>query len=189
MIRFYFILFFFLISLLAFLKAPEYHLWLLAIGVTEFPLLFFFITLGITLTGFWAHKYQMTGTILGVVTMLIFFSPIVRASLVAKSLKSEMSRSLSGIPNSASHVVFPDSARQPFNFWSLFNGTDTIAHKTLTYVKYQDTSITLDFFPAIVGDDDAALPIPRPCVIVVHGGSWAGGDSKQLPELNSYLAK
>ncbi len=28
----------------------------------------------------------------------------------------------------------------------------------------------------------------KPCVIVVHGGSWAGGDSRQLPELNSILA-
>lgn len=27
-----------------------------------------------------------------------------------------------------------------------------------------------------------------PCVIVIHGGSWSSGDSKQLPELNSYLA-
>ncbi len=189
MIRFCLILFFFLISLLAFLKAPEYHLWLLAIGVTEFPLLFFFITLGITLTGFWAHKYQMAGTILGVVTMLIFLSPVVRAWWVAKSVKSDMARSFGGIPNSASHVVLPDNARQPFSFWRLFDGGDTMAYKTLTYVKYNDTSITLDFFPAIVGDGDAAIPILRPCIIVVHGGSWAGGDSKQLPELNSYLAK
>src|SRR5690606_151850 len=28
----------------------------------------------------------------------------------------------------------------------------------------------------------------RPCVVVIHGGSWAGGNNKQLPELNSYLA-
>jgi acetyl esterase/lipase len=25
--------------------------------------------------------------------------------------------------------------------------------------------------------------------VVIHGGSWSSGDSKQLPELNSYLAK
>jgi acetyl esterase/lipase len=28
----------------------------------------------------------------------------------------------------------------------------------------------------------------HPCIIVVHGGSWSSGDSKQLPELNSFLA-
>jgi acetyl esterase/lipase len=28
----------------------------------------------------------------------------------------------------------------------------------------------------------------RPCVVVVHGGSWKSGDNKQLPELNAYLA-
>ena len=46
--------------------------------------------------------------------------------------------------------------------------------------------MTLDFYPA--QDQGAEFILPRPCVIVVHGGSWAGGDSKQLPELNSYLA-
>ena len=182
MIRFYFILFFFLISLLAFLKAPEYHLWLLAIGVTEFPLLFFFITLGITLTGFWAHKFQMAGTLLGILTMAIFLSPIVRAWWAAKSMKSDMSTTLIGIPQSSSRVIFPADDRAPFSFWNLFKKQDSIPYQTLTYVKYTDTSVTLDYYPSQIKG-------ARPCVIVVHGGSWAGGDSKQLPELNSYLAQ
>jgi len=42
--------------------------------------------------------------------------------------------------------------------------------------------VTLDYYPSQIKG-------ARPCVIVVHGGSWAGGDSKQLPELNSYLAQ
>ena len=29
---------------------------------------------------------------------------------------------------------------------------------------------------------------PAPCIVVIHGGSWANGDSTQLPGLNSYLA-
>ena len=39
----------------------------------------------------------------------------------------------------------------------------------------------LDFYPSQIAGK-------KPCVIVVHGGSWAGGDSQQLPELNSYMA-
>jgi len=40
----------------------------------------------------------------------------------------------------------------------------------------------LDFFPSQITGK-------CPCVIVVHGGSWSSGDSKQLPDLNHYLAK
>ncbi|BAU52303.1 alpha/beta hydrolase [Mucilaginibacter gotjawali] len=176
MIRFYLLIIVSLISLLAFLKAPEYHLWLLAIVVTEFPLIFFGISLVLTLTGFWAHKYQMAGTVLGVVTMLIFLSPIVRAWWVAKDLKKNMEQAFNADPN------FDSS----FSFFRLFNVTKAVSYKTFDYVKYNDTTLKLDFYPAQSADGDFLLN--RPCVIVVHGGSWAGGDSRQLPELNSYLA-
>jgi Na+/proline symporter len=107
MIRFYFIVLFFLISLLALFKAPEYHLWLLSIGVTEFPLVFFVISLLITLTGFWAHKFQMTGTVIGVITMLICLSPILRAYWVATYIKEGMSESFKGIPGVKKPIPLP----------------------------------------------------------------------------------
>jgi acetyl esterase/lipase len=55
-----------------------------------------------------------------------------------------------------------------------------ISYKTFTYDAAN--GLTLDFYPAPTQGK-------KPCVIVVHGGSWAGGDSRQLPELNSELAK
>ena len=195
MIRFYFILAFFLISFLSFSKAPEYHLWLLAIGVTEFPLIFAGITTLLTITGIWAHKYQLPGTVLGVVTILIFLSPIFRAYWVAKDLKQDLIKSFSDINGPNEPVLFTTDT--PFSFWNLFKSTKDLSFKTLTYVKYADTSMTMDFYQAKPFDPGSlhpAIDLPevltdkRPCVIVVHGGSWAGGDSKQLPELNSYLA-
>jgi len=185
MIRFYLTLILFLISLLSFLRAPEYHLWLLAVAVTEFPLIFFVIALILTSTGFWVHKYQLAGTILGVVTMIIFLSPIVRAYLIAGDVKVEMKGAFTGLKTNGSHIALQDG-RQPFSFWNLFNRTDTVLFRTLTYAAYKDTSMTLDFFPAQDRGND--IKFPAPCLVVIHGGSWAGGDSKQLPELNSYLA-
>jgi len=171
MIRFYLIIIFFLISLLSFLKAPAYALWLLAIGVTEFPLVFMGITTLLTLSGIWVQKYQLAGTVLGLAIMVIFLSPIVRAYWVAKDIRQDMAAALSAKPNDET----------AFSFFKLFSGTKDVPYKTLTYVKYADTALNLDFYPSqIIGN--------RPCVIVVHGGSWAGGDGKQLPELNSYLA-
>lgn len=194
MIRFYLILIFFLISLLSFSKAPEYHLWLLAIVVTEFPLVFAGATTLLTIWGVWVQKYQLAGTILGLVTLVIFLSPIVRAYWVAKDIEKELVKSFANVSGPNSPVLF--SSYTPFSFWNLFKSTKDVSYKTLTYVKYVDTSMTMDFYqaklfnPASLSpqiDLPEAPPDKRPCVIVVHGGSWAGGDSKQLPELNSYL--
>src|ERR1700709_1590200 len=101
MIRFYILVIFFLISLLSFFRAPEYHLWLLAVGVTEFPLVFAGITMLLTISGIWVQKYQLAGTILGVLTIVIFLSPIFRAYWIAKGIRPDIARSLNAIPNNA----------------------------------------------------------------------------------------
>lgn len=171
MIRFFLIAVLFMISLLCILKAPEYHLWLLAIGASEFPFLFIGITAVLMTLGIWLPKWQMAGTILGIVTILIFLSPVIRAYWVAKDIKKNMAQALD---------VKPDS-EAPLNFWKFFKSAKNLPYKTIGYAHYPDTTMTMDFYPA-------KLSGKRPCVIVVHGGSWAGGDSQQLPELNSYLS-
>ncbi|WP_214073619.1 alpha/beta hydrolase [Mucilaginibacter sp. dw_454] len=172
MIRLLLIILFFLISLLAIFKAPAYYLWLLAIGVTEFPLLFAGITALLTLSGIWIQKYQLIGTIIGVVAILIYLSPIVRAYVVASGLKHDI------------NIDFAqsDNDENPFSITKLFAGNKPLSYKNIQYVKYADTSLNLDYYPSqIIGK--------KPCIIVIHGGSWSSGDSKQLPELNSHLAR
>jgi len=193
MIRFYILVILFLISLLSFLRAPEYHLWLLAIAVTEFPLLFAGITTFMLVIGIWIQKYQLAGTVLGLITLAIYLSPVVRAYLIAKDIKAEMAK------------VFNNNIQNeiPFSFAKLFsisfqdNLRTILPYRTYEYVKYKDTSLKLDYYHAHLPQGSRLIPqmdeveyetIKRPCVIVVHGGSWAGGDSQQLPELNSYLA-
>jgi len=177
MTRLVLIIIFFLISLLAVFKAPQYHLWLLAIAVTEFPWIFISITLLLLAAGFWIQKYQLASTLIGLVELILFLTPIARAHFVASTLKQNFS------------VVFgPDSSldrdnvQPPFTFWGMFKSKPKpVDYRVLTYVKYTDTAMTLDFYPAQFAGKN-------PCVIVVHGGSWAGGDSQQLPELNNCLA-
>lgn len=181
MIRLIFIVLFFLISLLAVFKAPAYYLWLLAIGVTEYPLIFAAITALLTLSGIWVSKHQLAGTVLGIVTFIVFLTPILRACWVAKNLKEEMTNSLSGI-NSGNSPTLLKKNTGPFSFWKLFSGTKAIPYRTLSYVTYADTALNLDFYPSQISGK-------KPCVVVVHGGSWSSGDSRQLPELNSSLAR
>ena len=165
------IILFFLISLLSLFRAPAYYLWLLAILVTEFPLIFVGITALLTCAGFWVKRYRFAGTILGVVTIIIFLTPIVRAYWVAKDIKQDMAQALNA----------KALDKQPFSFFKLFRFTKDIPYRTMAYVKYPDTTLNLDFYPSQIAGK-------KPCVIVVHGGSWSKGDSKQLPELNSVLA-
>ena len=176
MTRLIFLILLFLISLLAIFRAFAYPLWLLAIGVTEFPWLFAGITILLLLTGFWVGKYQLSGTVIGVVALVLFLSPIFRAWIISGNLNTEFDQAFAIKTTDGEHV--------PFNFFRMFQRKDKVDYKTLPYVHYSDTTLTLDYYPAT----QTTTAVNKPCVIVVHGGSWAGGDSQQLPELNSYLA-
>ena len=57
-------------------------------------------------------------------------------------------------------------------------GTEPVAPTQLTYTTGQ----RLDLYMPV------GAPNP-PVVMVIHGGSWRGGDEKQLPKLNWYLAR
>ncbi|GAA4729617.1 hypothetical protein GCM10023229_03600 [Flavisolibacter ginsenosidimutans] len=59
-------------------------------------------------------------------------------------------------------------------------GARQVAFKSLLYDAAN--KLSLDFYPSVIRG-------VRPCVVVIHGGSWAGGDSKQLSDLSSELAK
>ncbi|MGZ3757952.1 MAG: alpha/beta hydrolase fold domain-containing protein [Mucilaginibacter sp.] len=166
----------FLVSLLTVFKAPAYYLWLMAIGVTEFPWLFISIAVALLATGYWVQKYQLAGTLFGLAALLLLATPIVRAYLVASSLKTNFDTVF--MPRMDSK----NDNKAPFSFFRMFAGAETLKYQTLTYVKYADTAMSLDFYPSQVKGS-------QPCVIVVHGGSWAGGDSQQVPELNSYMAR
>ena len=177
MIKLILIVLLFLISLLAVYKAPAYYLWLLAIGVTEYPLLFAGITTVVLVAGIWIEKYQLASTIIGVLALVLFLTPIIRAYIVSTSLKEEFITAF----GPASAVINGNNSVPPFRFFKLFSTTPQVAYKTVTYNTDKAVPLAMDYYPA-------ALDGKRPCVIVVHGGSWSSGDSKQLPELNSYLA-
>ncbi|MBD1363697.1 alpha/beta hydrolase [Mucilaginibacter sp. ZT4R22] len=178
MIRLIIIIVLFLISLLAVFRAPAYYLWLLAVGVTEFPLLFAGITSVVLIAGIWFQKYQAASTAIGVLALVLFLSPIARSYIVASSLKKDFETAFG--PGSAN--IHGDSTQAPFSFFKLFKTKPALAYKTLVYNTGKDAPLSLNFYPS-------AISGKRPCIVSVHGGSWAGGDNSELPELNSYLAQ
>ena len=164
----------FLISLLAVFNAPTYHLWLLSIMVTEYCWVFIILTsICLVVAGLRPCRYRVHATVIGIIALILFCSPIVRAYKVADDLPNGLSK-VFGVSDTSSH---------PFTIASMLSGNaEEIKYITKTYVTYPDTSLTLDFYPSQISGS-------KPCVVVIHGGSWSSGDSQQLPELNSYLAK
>jgi acetyl esterase/lipase len=164
----------FLMSLLTICKAPTYYLWLLAVAVTEFPLIFAaIVTMGI-LAVIWLQRFQRVFIIISILTLLLFLSPIVRAFRVSANLDEGFSK--------AFNTVSDTTANAPFDLLKMFfSNNNPVAYKTLTYTNSPQIPLTLDFYPAKTAGK-------KPCVVVVHGGSWSSGDSGQLPELNSALA-
>ncbi|WP_374948402.1 alpha/beta hydrolase fold domain-containing protein [Mucilaginibacter sp.] len=177
MIRLILLILIFLISLLTVFRAPAYYLWLLAIGVTEFPMVFMAITGILLIAGIWLHKYQLACNVFGGLALLLLLSPIVRAYVVSATLKQNFVAAFG--PGSAN--VKGDSTKLPFNIFRIFGDQPSGSFKTFVYNTDKDVPLTLDFYKSFTGGK-------RPCVIVVHGGSWSSGDSRQLPELNAYLA-
>lgn len=169
MLRLALLIILFLLSLLIVFRAPVNLLWYVAILVTEFCWIFFFITCILLLWRFGSNRYNVACYVTGIASLILFSLPIIGAYRLSAHVKKMFTQ-----PNQTSH--------KPFEFWQMITGihTQQVAYKLLTY----DTAnaLTLNFYSATTTGN-------KPCVIVVHGGSWAGGDSKQLPELNSELAK
>lgn len=173
MVRLILVTLLFLLSLLAVFKAFEYHLWLLSVAVTEFSWLFSLGTIIVLITVFFGGRYILMSTIIGVLALALFLSPIVRAYMIAESLPANLTKSL-GITKTNNSTI-------PFSFFRMFKKPVSVPYKKIGYIKYSDTSLSMDFY-------SSGITGKQPCVIVIHGGSWSSGDSKQLPELNSYLA-
>lgn len=163
-----------LLSLLSLFSAPTYHTWLLAVMVSEFPLIFMGIALALILMSGITDRFRRAGTVISVLAFVLFASPVARALLIADNLPVELNQAFKGTAVSASNP--------PFSFWKLATrGNSSARFDTIRYAGDAGPAATLDFYHA----DSSGI---RPCVVIVHGGSWSSGDSRQLPELNTYLA-
>ncbi len=166
----------FLLSLLTVFKAPTNFLWRVAVAVTEFPYVPLIITLALLILFFKASALRIPTLIITLAALILFSWPVVGAYIKSTELKEKFA------------VVFPYKDREgqmqsPFEFKEMFTGMEAeeVMPEQLVY-KQVRKDLEIDYYPAATKDR-------LPCVIVIHGGSWQEGDSKQLPQLNSYLVK
>jgi hypothetical protein len=152
-----------LLSLLTVFKALTYHLWLCAIIATEFPLFLVIITSALLICGFWTPRFQLVGTLVGMLAILLYLSPVVRSYSLSRNLEPQLISAFGGDLED----------KEPFfKFSGLMGGNRMKKVDPQMLVYASDQNLSLDFYPS-------AIDGKRPCVVVIHGGSWKSGDNKQ----------
>ncbi|MCH8955561.1 alpha/beta hydrolase [candidate division KSB1 bacterium] len=171
----------FALSLLAIFEAPTRLLWMAAILVTEYGHFLVILPLAVLLPG-WRHSWPgRFSVVLALIASLLTLTPIFRALQVKNRLPEQFELAFDSKNDNSSVVEI--GRQNPLDFSDLWFGIEfsTIESSTHVYGRTDGKELTLDLYRATSGN-------PAPGVIVIHGGAWRSGDSKELPDLNSYLA-
>lgn len=171
-----------LLALLAVLPAPTYLLWQAAVAVTEFGHWLALLALAPLLPGWRRSRSGRAGAALGLGAAALAISPLARALPVAAQLPVQLSAAF-GVARPLSIANAP-ARPAPLAALDLLRGVGSspVASQRLVYSTVEGQDLALDYYPPPLSE------IPAPLLIVIHGGSWQGGDSTQLTPLNSYLA-
>ncbi|MGQ0814291.1 MAG: alpha/beta fold hydrolase, partial [Gemmatimonadota bacterium] len=153
---------YFCFALLAVFEAPTYLLWQLSIFATEWGYWFALIGLAL-LIGLWRYPHIVKlSALIAALGAVLLLTPLLRAA----------------------------AQPHPLNATRLLLGTSMKKVAPTRHVFAQ--GLSLDFYEArnrldLNGRHDRNDR--PPLVLVIHGGSWRGGDPTQLPKLNWYLSE
>lgn len=173
MIKLTFGILLFLLSLLTVFRAPTNFFWLVAVAVTSYPYAGMFLSAVSFYLGARADRFPWPVMAVSGIAFIIYSLPLLDAYRQSAKLPDALAKSFS----------VTDEKRLPevFSFYKMFDSNIQNPFTSLVYKQIDDKKLMVDFYPAVTGNI-------APLVIVIHGGSWQGGDNKQLPELNSYLS-
>lgn len=176
MLRILFTIILLLLSLLVVFRAPTNLLWRISVAVTEFPYIFISAALLLLVLSFGAEKYKYALIFVNGIALILYTIPIIKTYQVSSDLTVNFVKSFPFKQNT-------DQLQNPFSFLKMFTGigAEDVKFTNIVYNNSYEKKLSLDYYQGNSRSES-------PCVIVIHGGSWSEGDSKQLPALNSYLA-
>jgi acetyl esterase/lipase len=158
-------------------RVPNYvWTWKLAILAGEFGHWLVLLPLGLAaaIAGGPADVWRSVGLALCVVATAGFLRPVVSARRLAADLPQGLQNAFGG----------PGAAAPGLDVIRLYRGRPVpgVRVVTETFAQPGGVDLKLDFYAPT-----QALRTPRPCVIVIHGGGWDGGDRTQLAAWNARL--
>jgi acetyl esterase/lipase len=158
-----------LFSMLAIFPAPTYGLWKLRILVTECG--HFIAPLCLLTPIVWRRSMSSRiASIIAVLAGCLFFTPLIRAAHLLRSLPEPRPSTLGFIA-------------------SAYAGADkAVDARAMSLHARNGEELHFAFYPSAVtrAASDTLLP---PLVLVIHGGSWQSGEATQLAPLNYHLAR
>lgn len=165
----------FLWSLLVLFSAPTATLWIAAILIGEWG---HYAALVALLLAALSWRRNRLAAVIALAAGALSMSPTIRAMIIARSLPARCDAAFGAATNPKARVA-------PFNPVDLVRGltTDGVEVIEETYATEDARELSLDLYRA------TQISAAQPLVIVVHGGSWNGGNKKQLPALNRHLAR
>lgn len=164
-----------LMSLLVVFTAPLHFLWLLAVIITNYPIVFMVAALLLLISGFIYKQKRPVILISSFIALLLFTMPVIAAYQQNALLPAGLSKSFRLSSNTG--MV------SPFSFFKMFTGIGITAvePQTVTYKTTDGKALTLDVY-------NNTSTQKKPLLLVIHGGSWESGDSKQFIDFNNYFA-
>lgn len=162
------------LAMLAVFRAPIGALWMPAVGSTEGGYLLVLLTIPAFVGGV-STPADRAMVCVGLVCVALFLSPLARARSIAGGAGEGLRRAFGAIAPD----VRPPAA--PLDWTRLLSfGEPVVKVETIAYGEDGDPARVLDLYGAPTG--------ARPLVVVIHGGSWSGGDRTQLPAIARRLA-
>jgi acetyl esterase/lipase len=163
------------LGLLTVFRAPPWSPWKLAILAGEFGHWLALPSVLIAGAGWPAAPGPSgtTATLLGLLATGLFLKPAWQAARLARPLPARLREGFGD---------WTGDGYPAFTWRELFGAGEQTAAKPATMEFAPGLALDL-YRPAQSGNGQA------PCVIVIHGGGWDGGDRRQLPGLNHWLVK
>lgn len=157
------------------MKTPAWIEWRLAVLAGEFGHWLALVAIVVAGAAWWLRGEHMTFALatlaVGAGASGLLLKPAVQAWRIGATLSTALSAQL------GNHAP----GRDAFSWGELFFGKPPASGPVRALAVSPD--LPLDFYAATTA---SARPVP--CVIMVHGGGWNGGDRGQIPQFNHWLA-
>ena len=161
-----------------FVPSPILPIWIVTLLVTEWAHWLSLATLTLLI---WSlrkdHGFSRIGVVVGcLVSTTLFLTPLIEACLLSRDLPKGLSAAFGESPE--------ESESFPIRFarlWVPFPQR-SLREKVLQFPTNDGSLLNLDFFAD-------STPGQRPCIVILHGGSWRSGDENQFSFWSSILAK
>lgn len=168
-------------GLVAVLPQPTALIWQASVLLSEWGHWLAALAL-LLLPGWRRSRVDAVGAAAACAGIALLFSPLVRAYPLNHTLPALLDEAFGAPPPDAPTGQPPRPAPLALADLAFGVSSDDVIVDEHVYTAADGENLTLDLYrPAFA---EGSLP----AVIMIHGGGWVGGDKRDLPELNEYLA-